>query len=64
MNYANHRTQVDALLEEWSNNQDEAKNIISCLVEFLIGDETWLDENISRSDRSALKSAINRLKTR
>ena len=61
MNNANHRAQVSDLLDEWTNNPKQAKNIINCLVEFLTGDMYWLNENISRVDRETLVTAAKRL---
>ena len=61
MNNANHRVQVSDLLDEWTNNPKQAKNIINCLVEFLAGDLYWLNENISKVDRETLVAAAKRL---
>ena len=61
MNNANHRARVSDLLDEWTNNPKQAKNIINCLVEFLTGDMYWLNENISRVDRETLVTAAKRL---
>jgi hypothetical protein len=61
MNNANHRVQVSDLLDEWTNNPKQAKNIINCLVEFLVGDLYWLNENISKVDRETLVAAAKRL---
>lgn len=61
MNKANHRAQVSDLLDEWTNNPKQAKNIINCLVEFLTGDLYWLNENISIVDRQTLVAAAKRL---
>ena len=61
MNNANHRVQVSDLLDEWTNNTKQAKNIINCLVEFLTGDMYWLNENISKVDRETLVAAAKRL---
>ena len=61
MNSANHRAQVSDLLDEWTNNPKQARNIINCLVEFLTGDLYWLNENISRVDRQTLVAAAKRL---
>ena len=61
MNNANHRTHVSDLLDEWTNNPKQAKNIINCLVEFLTGDVCWLNENISKVDRETLIAAAKRL---
>lgn len=61
MNNANHRAQVSDLLDEWTNNPKQAKNIINCLVEFLTGDLYWLNENISKVDRETLVAAAKRL---
>lgn len=61
MNNANHRVQVSDLLDEWTNNPKQAKNIINCLVEFLSGDLYWLNENISKVDRETLVAAAKRL---
>ena len=64
MNNANHRVQVSDLLDEWTNNTKQAKNIINCLVEFLTGDMYWLNENISKIDRETLVAAAKRLEHR
>lgn len=61
MSNANHRVQVSDLLDEWTNNPKQAKNIINCLVEFLAGDLYWLNENISKVDRETLVAAAKRL---
>ena len=61
MNNANHRAQVSDLLDEWTNNPKQAKNIINCLVGFLAEDMYWLNENISRVDRETLVAAAKRL---
>ena len=61
MNHANHRSHVSDLLDEWTNNQKQAKNIINCLVEFLTGDMYWLNENISKVDRETLITAAKML---
>jgi len=61
MNNANHRVQVSDLLDEWTNNKKQAKNIINCLVEFLTGDMYWLNANISKVDRETLVAAAKRL---
>ena len=61
MNNANHRSHVSDLLDEWTNNQNQAKNIINCLVEFLTGDMYWLNENISKVDRETLITAAKML---
>lgn len=61
MSNANHRSQVSDLLDEWTNNPKQAKNIINCLVEFLTGDLYWLNENISKVDRETLVAAAKRL---
>ena len=61
MNNANYRTHVSDMLEEWTNNPKQAKNIINCLVEFLTGDMYWLKENISKVDREALIAAAKRI---
>lgn len=64
MNNANHRVQVSDLLDEWTNNTEQAKNIINCLVEFLTGDMYWLNDNISKVDRETLVAAAKRLEHR
>ena len=64
MNNANYRVQVSDLLDEWTNNPKQAKNIINCLVEFLAGDMYWLNENISKVDRETLVAAAKRLEHR
>lgn len=61
MNNANHRSQVSDLLDEWANNQKQAKNVINCLVEFLAGDLYWLNKNISKLDRETLIAIAKRL---
>lgn len=61
VNKANHRAQVSDLLDEWTNNPKQAKNIINCLVEFLTGDMYWLNEHISKVDRETLVAAAKRL---
>lgn len=54
MSQANHRCEVEALLEEWQQNEKQAKNIINCLVEYLFDDTYWLNTNISRVDRETV----------
>ena len=61
MTQANHRCEVERLLEEWSQNPRQHKNIINCLVEFLCGDLHWLDENASIADKDAIAAAAVRL---
>ncbi len=63
MNNANHRSEVESILDEWLNNPKQAKNIINCLVEFLAGDNYWLNENISKVDRETLISAAKYLES-
>ena len=61
MNNANHRAQVSDLLDEWTNNPKQSKNIINCLVEFLTGDMYWLNQHISKIDRETLILAAKKL---
>ena len=63
MSHANRRSEVEALLEEWQQNEKQAKNIINCLVEYLFDDPHWLNENISRVDRETLLAASRILPT-
>lgn len=67
LNFADELSGFDELadlLDEWTNNPKQAKNIINCLVEFLAGDMYWLNENISKVDRETLVAAAKRLEHR
>ena len=61
MNNANHRAQISDLLDEWTDNSKQAKNIINCLVEFLTADMYWLNQHISEDDREPLILAAKKL---
>ena len=61
MNNANYRAQISYLLDEWTDNSKQAKNIINCLVEFLTADMYWLNHNISKVDRETLILAAKKL---
>ena len=61
MNNANHRAQISDLLDEWTDNSKQAKNIINCLVEFLTADMYWLNQHISEVDRETLILAAKKL---
>ena len=61
MNNANHRAQISDLLDEWTDNSKQAKNIINCLVEFLTADMYWLNQHISKVDRETLILAAKEL---
>ena len=63
MSHANHRSEVEALLEEWQQNAKQAKNLINCLVEYLFDDPYWLKTNISQVDRETLLAASRILTT-
>ena len=63
MSQANHRCEVESLLEEWAENPAQGGNVISCLVEFLFDDPHWLNENIKRKDRETLLAASRILST-
>ena len=54
MSLANHRAQVSELLDDWAENQKQAKNLINCLVQFLSEDIHWLKSNISKVDAEIL----------
>jgi len=58
---ANHRTEVEILLDEWSQNHKQGKNLINCLVEFLSEDVMWLKENIGLADRDKLKKLVSEI---
>lgn len=49
-----YRGPVEGLLDEWSEDSTQAKNLINCLVGFLSGDFYWLNKNISQVDREIL----------
>jgi hypothetical protein len=53
------RSEVEELLESWSQEPNQAKNIINCLIEFLTDDLYWLNENIKDSDRELFYSVAN-----
>lgn len=55
------RTEVNELLDTWSNDGSQAKHIINCLVEFLYADGWWLDKNISSYDRERFKEMAEKL---
>jgi hypothetical protein len=61
MNNANHRCEVQRLLEDWSQNERQARSLINCLVEFLFDDTRWLHENISETDKKTLFAVTRRL---
>ena len=61
MNNANYRAQISYLLDEWTDNSKQAKNIINCLVEFLTADMYWLNQHISKVDRETLILAAKEL---
>ena len=61
MNNANYRAQISDLLDEWTDNSKQAKNIINCLVEFLTADMYWLNQHISKVDRETLILAAKKL---
>ena len=61
VNNANHRAQISDLLDEWTDNPKQAKNIINCLVEFLTSDMYWLNQYISKIDRETLILAAKKL---
>lgn len=61
MSAANHRMEVTNLLNDWVDNEKQAKNIINCLVQFLTEDVYWLDKNISKVDREILIAVAKRL---
>lgn len=48
---SNFRAAVVDMLDDWSGDHKQAKNLINCLVEFLVEDPYWLNENISVVDR-------------
>ncbi len=58
---ANHRTEVTFLLDEWSDNAKQAKNLINCLVHFLSEDIAWLKNNISEVDKEIIKEVATKL---
>jgi len=48
---SNFRDAIVDTLDDWSEDHKQAKNLINCLVGFLVEDPYWLNENISVVDR-------------
>lgn len=55
------RKPVYDLLNEWVGNQNQSKNVINCLVEFLTEDLFWLNANISAVDRDTFIRTAKKL---
>ena len=59
MSEANHRSQVEALLQEWAENPKQHKNILNCLVQFLSDDPHWTKANMSLVDKAVLRAMVS-----
>lgn len=56
------RKQVENLLDAWTNEPNQTKNIINCIVSWLAEDPCWLIDNISQVDKEILKEITGRMK--
>lgn len=58
-----YRRMVENQLDSWLDSENnQAKNIINCLVSWLAEDPYWVIENISQVDKEILKELVGKMR--